>query len=187
MTDTSQIRPFRACGVVLLQIIVAVFGVPALEAPIGSILKLVIHWSASIIIIQEWICSIVLGGFFGAAIYLRWKPRSAQWLWIAGLVVFLIGCWQLRANMIQPWHVLSGIECAEYPGFACIQFWEFSAPFIRLTAYSAGALLASRLSMDSANRVSVVSSYFWSTIMMKTPDLVKDPEDHSTGKTAPPQ
>lgn len=185
MTDTSQIRPFRTAGVVLLQIIVAVFAVPILEAPVGSILKLAIHSSTSIVI-REWICSIVLGGFLGAAIYLRWKLCSSRWIWIAGLVILLIGYWQVK-RMIQPWHILSGIECAEYPGFACIQFWEFSAPFIRLTAYSAGALLASRLSMDSANRVSVVSSYFWSTIMMKTPDLVKDPEDHSTGKTAPPQ
>ena len=181
MTDTAQIRPFRAGGVVLLQIIVALFGVPILEPPVGSILKFVTNSPASIII-REWICSIMLGGFFGAAIYLRWKLRSSQWIWVAGIVFLLWGYWQLKGRMIQPWHVLSGAACVEHPGFSCLQFWTFSAPLIRLSFYSLGAFMASRLSLNAANRVSMAFSDIWSTIFMKAPDLEKDSGDYPTGK-----
>jgi hypothetical protein len=120
----------------------AVLGTAIIESPISLSLKMVTHSPASFVI-REWICSGILAALLGALAQRRWTSSTARWVWVGGVMWFLLGGAGHQTG--DAWRVFSGIACAEHRGFPCTVFWAFTVPLIRTVAYSTAALISLRI------------------------------------------
>ena len=106
----------------LANIVAAAFVPTLLEGPISTGVKLFTHSSASMVI-RAWICGICLAGLTGMAAVRFWRNSTAVWVWTAGLLWFFFGlAGGFGYQVKNPWHIFSGIACAEERGVPCIQF-----------------------------------------------------------------
>ena len=87
---------------------------------------------------------IVLVAFgMGFAVYRRWRPKVAKWLWLAGV------CWYLPRTILTMLNgnhdsVLGDHGGGAPPTLQDLAGWvEFTVPCLRLVSYSAGAYCCS--------------------------------------------
>jgi hypothetical protein len=106
-----------------------------------------------------------LAGFgMGFSIYWTWRQKASKWVWAAGLLWFAwraIPLWMEQHQMFfGSRHTLfgqmSGRDCSPAFSQSCLDFIEYTVPFLRTTAFSLGALCASpvpKFHFDSLKRV----------------------------------
>ena len=106
---------------------------------------------------REWILSVLFAAVLGMLVGTGCRGPSARYLWIAGILVLLIGIAVTPLNAKERyWTVLSGVECALHRGASCIQFWSITVPFIRIVSYSLGSALIEKCWPDELAKVQAV-------------------------------
>jgi hypothetical protein len=162
----SAARILRGCAAFLANALAALVGVGLLKSLSSLLVKLLTHSRASIIL-TEWIGSIVFAALLGDSVQRRWRTRTARWIWIPALLVFLFA---LAGGPAYPlgnrWTAFSGIACAEAPGISCIQFTVFTIPLVRASTYSLVAFLSSRFSAQRPAEFHPVLSHFLSGLFL---------------------
>src|SRR5713101_275074 len=140
----STTRILRGCAAFLANVLAALIGVGMLKSLSSLLVKLFTHSRASIIL-TEWIGSIVFAALLGNSVQRRWRTRTARWIWMPAVLVFLFdlaGCFGFPPG--NPWLTFSGIACAQAKGIGCIQFTVFTGAsncFIPLDRSRDGYLL----------------------------------------------
>lgn len=180
MPANTALRIVRRCAAFLANVLAAFIGTTVLESPISPLVKVFAHSAASMVI-REWICSIALAALIGFSAQRRWKTNSARWIWVAGVLWLAFGLTQFG----DPWLTFSGIRCAEFRGYPCIAFWNFTVPLIRTIAYSIAAFLAARLGGDQPAEFHPALSHLFSALFLT--GLPQIDKEQSAVRDSPPE
>jgi hypothetical protein len=141
------IRALKFCGLLTVNVCVAVFGTAVLESAVGSW-----HHPASIsgVVLKTWFLSVLCAAAIGSSMWRAWGTSATKWTWLLPSIWFGLRAMTLltRGSL---WAQFSGAGCQNGmhdPG--CLNFFVFTIPFIRGLSYSVGAYL---LSLVSSHRV----------------------------------
>jgi hypothetical protein len=146
-------RWLRTAGSVLINILLAIFGTTLIEHPFS--LMITVHTIPEILQ-RTYLLIVVCGCLLGYFVYRIWQPGTARWLWVVGIGWIVLGAMLLlpaentsvlfRAQHVSLWSALSGTGCsAGVNAVGCRNWINFTVPALRMLAYSAGAILCSRL------------------------------------------
>ena len=140
-------RALRFCGLLILNVCVAVFGTGVLESAIGN-------WyhpgSVSGIVLKTWCLSVLCAAAIGFSMWRTWTASATKWTWLLPSIWFVLRAMTLLTRG-RLWAGLSGAGCqngTHDPG--CLNFFVFTIPFVRGLAYSVGAYLSSLVSAHGA-------------------------------------
>lgn len=141
-------RGVAVCGSFVLNTLIAVFGVGALETQFGATLR---PHSIPMVLCKASSLSLVFGALLGFAIYKIFGTRSAKWVWslpllfFVGRVILLVGT---SFSWGYVWRHVSGMACVdgEKMPHCGVDFFAFTIPTLRSSSYSMGAYLAQRAS-----------------------------------------
>jgi len=179
------IRILRGCAAFLANALAALIGVGILKSLSSMLVKLFTHSRASIIL-TEWIGSIVFAALLGNSVQRRWRTRTARWIWIPAVLVFLFN---LAEGYGFPsgnfWLTFSGIACAQRQRFACIQFTVFTVALVRTLTYSLAAFLSARFgTQQSADFHPVLSHLLSGLFLVGLPksDIRESPQETTAKK-----
>jgi hypothetical protein len=142
----SATRILRGCAAFAANFLAAITGVGLLKNLSSLLVKLFTHSTASIVLTQ-WVASIFFAALLGDSVQRRWKTRTARWIWIPALLMFLFGLFS--GHGYRPgnrWLAFSGVACAQPAGAWCVPFLIFTVPLVRAVTYSLAAFLSSRFS-----------------------------------------
>ena len=135
-----MIHALRFCGLLLLNLAVALFGTAILDTTVG---KLIPTHSINAVLWKEWTLSIICAAFIGFGMWWRWRSRAVKWTWVLTSLWFAlrflpaIGSGDLLFQF-------SGTGCRDgIAALGCRTFFVFTIPFIRGIAYSLGAYVSS--------------------------------------------
>ena len=130
-------------GLLLLNLLVAVFGTAVVESPVSHLFHPHIILT---LLIKEYLLSVIAASFLGFFVYRRWRPDLVKWVGIIG------ACWFcLRAMGVLTtghgtlWSEMSGTGCAYGMQMSCRNWLLFTLPAVRAISYSAGAWLCWRI------------------------------------------
>lgn len=168
----AAIRVLRDCAGLLANILCAVIGVGILNTLSRPLVKLFTHSRASIIL-TEWIGSIVFAALLGISVQRRWRTRSARWVWIPGLLWFLVGL-AMYSRLGNPLLTFSGIACIHERGISCVPFTVFTVLLVRCSVYSLAAFLSARPSRQDGSFHPVLSHILSGLFLTGLPKLDKD-------------
>jgi hypothetical protein len=147
--NSSSTR-FRFCTSLVLNSLVAIFGVAALSAPFGGIFH---FHSISAILWRAWSLSVLFGLLAGFFVYRIFRPAAAKWIWVLpalwfGLrvLLFLGAGLSLKAT----WEAVSGNACGQPTAVLGCQltFFVFTIPLLRCMSYAVGAYVGSRFPLQ---------------------------------------
>ena len=143
----SMTRALKFCGLLILNVLVAVLGTAFLESAIANL-----YHPASIsgVVLKTWCLSLLSAGLIGFLMWRTWRTSATKWTWLLSSIWFGLRAMTLltRGSL---WAQFSGAGCqngTHDPG--CLNFFVFTIPFIRGLSYSIGAYLSSLVSSHSA-------------------------------------
>jgi hypothetical protein len=135
----------RNIGLYLGHLLTAVFGTAILSTGFGRLFH---PTSIMGVIWKEWILDILLAGLLGILAYRISRSKVAVWIWILPTVWLGLRLLSLVSTLggrgqTALWYEVSGGDCVHgIRDMGCANFFLFAIPFIRLLAYSIGALTA---------------------------------------------
>jgi hypothetical protein len=141
-------RPLVFAGGLVLNICIALFCTPVLEAGIG---KMFHPHSLAGLLWKWWTLDLLCAAGLGFSISRLWRSGNAVWTWVLPVVWFafrfvpmaLSGGNQSVLVGHNVWSQFSGNGCASgMQSLACRNFFLFTLPLIRGIAYSLGAFLS---------------------------------------------
>ena len=171
MADSAT-RILRGCAGLVANILGAVIGVGILKSLSSPLVKLFTHSRASIIL-TEWIGSIVFAALLGVSVQRKWRARSARWVWIPGLLWFVLGL-AMYSRLGNPLFTFSGIACIHEPGVLCIPFTVSTIFLVRCSVYSLAAFLSARSSRQYDSFHPALSHILSGLFLTGLPKLDKD-------------
>lgn len=130
-------------GSFLLNLIIAVIGTAIVETPL---LHIFYAGTGHAALIREYVLSSTVAALLGFLIYKKWRPQSARWIWIAGLLWFAAKAFARAPGALaahQPGFGTGAACNQEISALGCVTWLIFIVPAIRTCAYSAAAWLAS--------------------------------------------
>jgi hypothetical protein len=165
-TQRNFLQLLKFSGVLIFNVFVAVLGTAALEAEIGS----VVHPRSIVGLLWKWwSLDLSCAAPIGFLVWKRWKARASMWTWTVPAVWFGVGLVFVLISREQHsvlvggdgiWSQFSGVDCQNgyRAGSGCVNFWAFTAPFVRSVSYSIGAYLSSKMNREPHHGHSVTSA-----------------------------
>ena len=146
------LRSLKFAAILFLNVCVAVLGTAALEGEIGG----AIHpRSISGLLWKWWTLDLLCAALIGFFMWRTWKTEESKWTWILPAVWFGLRftfalIFREQRSVLQEgdfWSQFSGADCKNgwRPGSGCVNFFAFTAPFVRGISFSVGAYLASKI------------------------------------------
>ena len=158
--------------------LLAVFGTAIVESTISSVFR--VH-TLSAILGKEYLLSAMCACSLGYLVYRRWQAVSAKWIWVIGVSWLAFRAIPLMfAEHTSAWSALSGSGCADTAD-GCMNWFVFTIPSLRLTAYSAGAALCSRLGHNDPHTIEDA----WLGGFRRLPSPLSDNETSRKDDTGP--
>jgi hypothetical protein len=134
-------------AILILNVCVAVLGTGALNAEIGGVIQ---PHTISGLLWKWWTLDLLGAALIGFLMWRTWKTEASKWTWILPAVWFGLRLTfaLLSRKQQSTWSQFSGVDCQNgwRPGSGCVNFFAFTAPFVRGTSFSVGAYLASKIS-----------------------------------------
>jgi hypothetical protein len=148
MTSSSDSSSdhLRFCASLILNSLVAIFGVAALSAPFGGIFH---FHSISAILVAAWSLSVLFGLLAGFFAYQIFRFAAAKWIWVLPALWFSLRVLLFLGAGLgfkTTWDTVSGNACAYLTAASGCQltFFVFTIPFLRSASYAAGAYVGAR-------------------------------------------
>jgi hypothetical protein len=156
------LRSLKFGAILILNVCVAVLGTAALEAEIGG----AIHpRSITGLLWKWWTLDLLCAALIGFLMWRTWKTEASKWTWTLPAVLFglrftfafLLREQQSVLHEGDLWSQFSGADCKSgwRPGSGCVNFFAFTAPFVRGISFSVGAYLASKVISQKQSAVRV--------------------------------
>jgi hypothetical protein len=157
-------RSVKFVCILIFNIFIAVLGTAALEAEIGS----VVHpRSIAGLLWKWWDLDLFCAALIGSLVWRKWKAKASMWTWAVPAVwfgfrfLFALMVHQQQSVLVSGhgvWHQFSGADCQNgyRLGSRCVNYWAFTAPFVRALAYSIGAYLSSKIVRNAQHEHSAI-------------------------------
>jgi hypothetical protein len=147
-------RALRFCGLLILNVLAAVFGTGFLESAIGTL-----YHPATIsgIVLKAWCLSVLCAALIGLLMWRTWRTSATKWAWLLPGMWFGFRTVTLIAHG-RLWAQLSGVGCENgVHDIGCQNFFVFTIPSIRGLSYSIGACLCSLVSSHNVGSTNLPS------------------------------
>lgn len=135
-----MLRVLRFCGLVLLNVVVALLGTAVVETAFGEVIP---AHSLAVVLWKAWTLSIVCAGLIGFGMWRTWRSDPAKWTWILLTLWFTARFLPAAFSQRHVLHQFSGAACGNGVSGECLDFLVFTIPFIRGLSYSFGAYVSS--------------------------------------------
>lgn len=146
MNTTRAVALLRTGGAFLLNLAAATVGVGILESPFIRYVHFFPVSKASILRGDLLTSAVAYGA--GYSVYARWEPRSAKWVWLAGLgLLGTLVLLMLNGRHGTIWEISGTATSLDFHNyFQNFSNWtEYTLPGLRTMFYSAGAFCSSRI------------------------------------------
>jgi len=136
----SMLRSLKFCGLLLVNLAIAVVGTAILDTAVRRILP---TSTVAAIVWKEMILSIVCAAFIGFFMWRTWRSSAAKWTWILAALWFAFGYLGIAGNE-NVWGRLPGFSSGSVLTVPDVRtFFAFTVPLIRTISYSVGASISS--------------------------------------------
>jgi hypothetical protein len=141
MNAATAVPPIRATGILLSNLLIAVFGTEIVADTVMRYIHTFQPLPSETAMLKADTVSAVFAFGLGFSVYLRWRPAVSKWLWLAGLVWYVPRA--LTTLNVNHESVFGGPSEPPIALHSLADWARFTLSCIRTIFYSTGAFCGS--------------------------------------------